>query len=118
MHNSPAEEEKAGTRSRKWDAIEKDKFKRLVKKGILKWDGNPAHREEIRKAHWPDRKKETFRRNWNTSAAEFRVAEFKDGARARSADKGEYNSVVCVHIVSMADTCLKLSDYIERRHRY
>lgn len=88
----PIEEEAEGAvvvRAKKWDKAEKDKFKRLVKEGKLKWDGNAAHREEIRTKHWPGRNKETFRRNWNTSAAEFRVAEFKDGARARSVVKGE-----------------------------
>jgi hypothetical protein len=103
-----AEEEEVVIRARakKWDDVEKDKFKQLVKKGELKWDGNAAHREAIRDKHWPGRNKETFRRNWNTSAAEFRVAAFKDGARARSAGKGEKVASEFLSLCCLLSHCL------------
>ncbi len=44
-----------------------------------------AYIEKIRKKHWGEWKLDTFRRNWKSSTAEFRIAKFKDGARARSA---------------------------------
>jgi len=84
------------TRAKKWGAVEKDLFKSLVKSGELKWDGDSKHREYIRLTYWPTRKPETFRRNWIASCAEFRVAAFKDGARAKSAGKGE--KVACKFI--------------------
>jgi len=83
-------------RSKKWDLAEQVKFKRLVNEGKIDPERNDkAYIEKIRAKEWGDRKLETFRRNWKTSAAEFCIAKFKDGARAKSAteDKhGEHNS--------------------------
>ena len=92
------EESKEGevvTRAKKWGKVEKDLFKTLVENGELKWDGDSKHREYIRLTYWPNRKPETFRRNWLASAAEFRVAAFKDGARAKSAGKGKNEFMSC-----------------------
>jgi hypothetical protein len=73
-------------RSKKWDGAERDKFKRLVKEKKIDPERNDrAYLEKIRKKHWGDRKIDTFRQNWKVSTAEFRIAKFKDGARARSA---------------------------------
>ena len=68
----PSEEEGKKARKTKWNQFDKDKFKGLVQKGQLQWDGSTEHREEIRNNYWPSRNKETFRRNWNTTAAELR----------------------------------------------
>lgn len=91
------EEEEEGevkkTRAKKWGGVEKKLFKSLVESGELKIDGGTKHREYIRSTYWPNRKPEMFRRNWLASTADFRVAKFKDGARAKSAGKGE--KVVC-----------------------
>ncbi len=43
--------------------------------------------KKIRKKHWGDRKTETFRQNWKASTAEFFIAKFEDGTRARSVAK-------------------------------
>ena len=83
------------TRSKKWDSAEQVKFKRLVREGKINPEQNDkAYIEKIRAKEWGDRKIETFRRNWKTSTAEFRIAKFKDGARAKSAteDKQSENN--------------------------
>ena len=73
-------------RAKKWDRAERDKFKRLVKEKKIDPERNDrAYLEKIRKKHWGDRKIDTFRRNWKVFTAEFRIAKFKNGARARSA---------------------------------
>ena len=73
------------TRSKKWDSAEQVKFKRLVREGKIDPERNDkAYIEKIRAKEWGDWKIETFRRNWKTSTAEFRIAKFKDGARAKS----------------------------------
>jgi hypothetical protein len=82
------------TRSKKWDSAEQVKFKRLVREGIIDPERNDkAYIEKIRAKEWGDWKLES--RNWKTSTAEFRIAKFKDSARAKSSteDKqGENNS--------------------------
>ena len=83
------------TRAKKWGNVEKKTFKTLVENGELKIDGDSKHREHIRLAYWPNRKPETFRRNWLASTAEFRVAAFKNGARAKSAGKGKNEFMSC-----------------------
>ena len=88
------------------EKFDKDKLKGHFQKGQLQWDGSTEHLEEIRMKYWPSWNKETFCRNWNNLATEFCVAHFKDGARARSANKGENSPAVCVHFVSIADPCL------------
>ena len=84
------------TRSKKWDSEEQVKFKRLVREGKINPEqNNKAYIKKICAKEWGDWKLETFRRNWKTSTAKFRIAKFKDGARAKSAteDKqGENNS--------------------------
>ncbi len=73
-------------RAKKWDRAERDKFKRLVKEKKIDLERNDrAYIEKICKKHWEERKLDTFHRNWKSSTAEFRIAKFKDGARARSA---------------------------------
>ena len=102
------EEEEEGevkkTRAKKWGGVEKKLFKTLVKSGELKIDGGTKHREYIRSTYWPNRKPETFRRNWLASTAEFRVAKFKDGARAISAGKGE--KIASEFVCCFAASCL------------
>ena len=114
-------------RAKKWDKAEQVKFKGLVKEGKIDPErSNKAYIEKICKKEWGDWKLETFRWNWKVSTAEFRIAAFKDGARAKSAaeDKGENNNSCffllivavalvlavcpnlpscCVHFVSIAD---------------
>ena len=83
------------TRSKKWDSAEQVKFKRLAREGKVNPERNDkAYIEKICAKEWGDRKLETFRQNWKTSTAEFRIAKFKDGARAKSAteDKQSENN--------------------------
>jgi hypothetical protein len=131
MHMPSQKSEETGTsppaRAKKWDKAEQVKFKRLVKEGKIDPErSDKAYIEKIRKKEWGDQKLETFRRNWKVSTAEFCIAAFKDGTRAKSAaeDKGENNNSCffllivavalvlavcpnlpscCVHFVSIAD---------------
>ena len=42
-----SEEEGKKARATKWNQFDEDKFKGLVQKGQLKWDGDAEHWEEI-----------------------------------------------------------------------
>jgi hypothetical protein len=131
MHMPSLKSEETGmlppAQAKKWDKAEQVKFKRLVKEGkIDPKRSNKAYIEKICKKEWGDWKLETFRWNCKVSTAEFCIAAFKDGARAKSAaeDKGENNNSCffllivavalvlavcpnlpscCVHFVSVAE---------------
>ena len=69
----------APSRTKKWSAELKAGFRqRILNKEINPERTDKAYIEKIRKRFYPDRPYETFRKNWNSSVAEYRVGQSQD----------------------------------------
>lgn len=69
----------APSRTKKWSTELKAGFrKRILNKQIDPDRTDKAYIEKIRQRYYSDRPYETFRKNWNTSIAEYRVGKAQD----------------------------------------
>jgi hypothetical protein len=69
----------APSRTKKWSTELKAGFrKRILNKQIDPDRTDKAYIEKIRQRYYSDRAYETFRKNWNTSIAEYSVGKARD----------------------------------------